>query len=98
MVHEANSYVSAVSDYTATPPDFAEFYEARAMKYAALGLLAIQMSEKLRDLGGLPKRKVEEWGDRQTFLLTLHESEEREIMRKEFQQRMLDSLKPQAHA
>ncbi|MEK1976197.1 hypothetical protein WOB87_24455 [Vibrio parahaemolyticus] len=98
LVHEANSYISAVSDYAATPPDFAEFYEARTTKYAALGLLAIQMSEKLRELGGLPKRKVEEWGDRQTFLLALYENEEREIMRKEFQQKMLDSLKAQAHA
>ncbi|KNH56012.1 hypothetical protein A55_4262 [Vibrio cholerae 1587] len=56
------------------------------------------MSEKLRELGGLPKRKVEVWGDRQTFLLSLHETEEREIMRREFQQKMLDSLKARAHA
>jgi hypothetical protein len=98
LVHEANLYISAVSDYAATPPDFSEFYEARATKYAALGLLAIQMSEQLRELGGLPKRKVEEWGDRQTFLLALHETEEREIMRKEFQQKMLDSFRARVNA
>ncbi|EQM14054.1 hypothetical protein D024_1241 [Vibrio parahaemolyticus 3259] len=46
----------------------------------------------------MPKRKVEEWGDRQTFLLALHEAEEREIMRKEFQQKMLDSMKTRTHA
>ncbi|MFH4717257.1 hypothetical protein WKW58_23210 [Vibrio alginolyticus] len=98
LIHEANAYISAVSEYAATPPDFAEFYEARTTKYAALGLLAIQMSDQLRELGGLPKRKVEEWGDRQTFLLAIHETEEREVMRQEFRQKMLDSMKDQVHA
>lgn len=98
VVHEANSYISAVSDYTATPPDFAEFYEARVTKYAALGLLAIQISEKLRDLGSLPKRKVEEWDDRQAFLLALQEAEENEIRKKEFHQKMLESMKTRTHA
>jgi hypothetical protein len=76
LVNEANSYISDVSNYAATPPDFGEFYEARTKKYADLGLFAIQMSEKLRRHGGLPLRKEKEHGDRQIFLLALSEIEE----------------------
>ncbi|MEZ9619934.1 MULTISPECIES: hypothetical protein [Vibrio] len=97
LINEANVYISATSEYVATPPDYEEYFEARKTKYASLGMLAIQMSEQLRLLGNLPKRRIEEWGDKQAFLLALKEIGEREVERLESRKRMFDSLKAQEY-
>lgn len=53
-IDDANAYISAASEYAASPPNFEEFFEARVEKYSELGLLAIELVEELRELAKFP--------------------------------------------
>ncbi|MEG3753912.1 hypothetical protein [Psychromonas arctica] len=90
-INEANVYIGSVSDHVASPPDFDEYFEARVNKYSYLGLQAIKMSEELRELGNLPKRKVIKSGDHQIFLNAIQELEQKEHAQREFQTKMFNS-------
>lgn len=62
LIADANSYISAVLDYEAGPPDYEEFFEARTVKYAELGLLAISIIETLRKKCNWPEDVTHEEG------------------------------------
>lgn len=53
--------VSAAFEYAATPPDFSEGFEERQLKYACLGLAALELAAKLRGYVGLPPRDIGKW-------------------------------------
>ncbi|RQM58637.1 hypothetical protein [Aeromonas enteropelogenes] len=56
----AGREVSDAFEYAATPPDFSEGFEERQLQYAKLGLIALELSEKLRVHARLPIREKSE--------------------------------------
>lgn len=56
----AGREVSGAFEYAATPPDFSEGFEERKFQYAKLGLMALDLAERLRAHAGLPAREKSE--------------------------------------
>lgn len=68
-IEQAKDEISNVAEYVAGPPDYSEWYEERQLRYAILGLAALDLAVRLRDHAGLqlnekkdyyPKRYLEE--------------------------------------
>jgi len=57
----ADRAVSNTFNYAADPPDYYEGFEERQFQYAALGIAASQLVNKLRKHGKLPSRTVGDW-------------------------------------
>lgn len=54
-------FVCEVFDYAADPPDYAEAFEERQYRYAALGIAVAELVTKLRRQAGLPERQMMDW-------------------------------------
>lgn len=65
----ASRDVSDAFEYAATPPDFWEGFEERQFQYAHLGLMALNLAERLRAYAGLPARETTD-GDIAEYLKT----------------------------
>lgn len=61
LVDEANGKISSVFEYETFPPDYEEGIEERQFQYSKLGLLANDLSVKLRSKYGMPKKVYENW-------------------------------------
>lgn len=57
----ARQSVAAVLEYSATPPDFAEWFEERQYHYATLGIDASRLAAKLREHVGIPAPSERDW-------------------------------------
>ncbi|MES2918983.1 MAG: hypothetical protein V4729_10255 [Pseudomonadota bacterium] len=60
-IEVANNRISAAFEYAATPPDYAEGFEERQLRYAELGIEASGIAKSLRSHIGLPTNAEEEW-------------------------------------
>lgn len=54
QIHEANAYISAVSEYSAHPPNYEALFNAREERYSELGLIALDLMDELSELASLP--------------------------------------------
>ncbi|MGY6564207.1 MAG: hypothetical protein ACXIU5_05660 [Halomonadaceae bacterium] len=57
----AERSIQGVKEHVASPPDFEEFFEERQLQYAQLGLLAAELSTRLRKHARLPARLAGAW-------------------------------------
>lgn len=55
LIEDAKSHISIVTDFEAGPPDYEEYFETSTIKFSELGLMAIDLSNKLRAIGKLPE-------------------------------------------
>lgn len=95
LIDDAESYISVVTGFDAEPPDYEEYYESSNIKYAELGLRAIEISNILRDLGKLPKAIESEEGFSRKELLTKAKAETQAVIekRQKRQQELMLKLK-----
>ncbi len=75
LIDDAEAHISIVSEFDAGPPDYEEYFESSTIKYAELGLAAIDISNKLRGLGKLPKSLENGEGFNRKELLTKAKAE-----------------------
>jgi hypothetical protein len=59
-IETANHVIDAANAFP-DPPDFEDFFEARRIHYAKLGLTAFALTEEIRMTYKLPPRKIGEW-------------------------------------
>ncbi|SEG29922.1 hypothetical protein [Billgrantia desiderata] len=57
----AERRIQGVKEHVASPPEFVEFFEERQLQYAQLGLLAADLSTRLREHAKLPARLAGAW-------------------------------------
>ena len=57
----ANKNLAAVWEYEASPPDFEEYFEERALQYAKIGLKAYDIACELRKSYGIPQKDYTDW-------------------------------------
>ncbi len=95
LIEDAKSYISIVTEYEAGPPDYEEYFAISTIKFSELGLLAIELSNKLRELGNLPPANESEEGSSRRELLNKAKNETIEIVekRREKQQKLINDLK-----
>jgi len=74
-INEANSYISAASEYAANPPDYEEFFEARHLRYSEVGLIACSILKKLQLLAKLPQNEPHGWVKSPEEMLSQQKSE-----------------------
>lgn len=60
-IKEANAYIFSANEYVAGPPNYEEYFNARKLKYAELGLTASSILSKLQTSANLHKPKPSEW-------------------------------------
>ncbi len=48
LVSRAHAYLEEVNEFVAGPPDYAEFYSERSLKFGRLGAAALRLAEDLR--------------------------------------------------
>ena len=82
-VENANGYIDSVWMHSCFPPDNDELFEARAVKYAELGIEAISLSKALRTLAGLPAKQYNEWNGSDRLKGELKKIEETQRIRSE---------------
>ncbi|MGP1395450.1 MAG: hypothetical protein ACTS3R_08055 [Inquilinaceae bacterium] len=58
---DANRKIQFALNVAAYPPDYEEFFEARQLEYACLGLTALEINQTLRVTYGIPDRKLGDW-------------------------------------
>ncbi|WP_318465704.1 hypothetical protein [Photobacterium leiognathi] len=75
LITDVDNNIAAVYEYSSMPPDFESFYDARIAHYAALGLIAIDLVERLRKVGNLPKNGYELIDTKNIFLSKIKDSE-----------------------
>ncbi|WP_305418970.1 hypothetical protein [Photobacterium leiognathi] len=75
LITDVDNNIAAVYEYSSMPPDFESFYDARIAQYAALGLIAIDLVERLRKAGNLPKNGYELIDTKNIFLSKIKDSE-----------------------
>lgn len=57
----ADSKISSISEYVASPPDFEEYFQERADQYSKLGLAALAITQALREKYKLPSQEFGDW-------------------------------------
>jgi len=94
LIEDAKSYISIVTEYEAEPPDYEEYFETSTIKFSELGLLAIDLSNKLRELGNLPSANENEEGWSRRELLNKAKIETIEVAekRRKRQQELMNDL------
>jgi hypothetical protein len=87
----ADSKISSVSEYVASPPDFEEYFEERQDQYSKLGLAAFAITQTLREKYKLPSQEFADWNPAERLRKARQEVEE---VRQERYQRIAASLPP----
>jgi hypothetical protein len=81
LINDANSYISAVFEH-ACPPGYGEGFEERQNQYSLLGIMANEISKKLREKYSLPPREISSWdvveflNDKQNSILKIRKERE----------------------
>ena len=70
LIQKSNDYIDAVMEYEAGPPDYEEFFNARAAEFAELGLKALSLAKTLRKRSRLPDPPENEEGWSRKEILT----------------------------
>ncbi len=73
LIEDANSYIDAVVEFEANPPDYEEFFYTRTEKFSELGLQAIKLTSVLRERSNLPEvaENEEGWSRRKILMKAL---------------------------
>ncbi|WP_428622189.1 hypothetical protein [Sedimenticola sp.] len=61
LINASNQRIDGAFEYTATPPDYDEGFEARQFEYSKLGLRAARLAEQYRSSYGIPPKEVGRW-------------------------------------
>lgn len=54
-IESSEAYIAGVSEFSAHPPDYEEFFKARKKEYVSLGVKALDIIGRLCDVSGIPK-------------------------------------------
>jgi hypothetical protein len=60
-VADSDGYIDSVVEYVAYPPDYSEFFEEREFQYSKLGLIANDLSTRLRQKYNMPTKNYGDW-------------------------------------
>jgi hypothetical protein len=80
-IDAANHRISLAYEYQAGAPDYEEYFEERQMSYAVIGASCFALADRLRVLGGLPKRDVDGWDPVEEMLARKKEAEDSKAQR-----------------
>jgi hypothetical protein len=61
LIKDADSFIDATFEHAATPPDYSEGFEERQNQYSKLGLMASELTKKLRTKYKIPKKHISSW-------------------------------------
>ncbi|NQY06433.1 MAG: hypothetical protein HRT68_09705 [Flavobacteriaceae bacterium] len=61
VIKDANNFISSTFEYAANPPDYFEGFEERRYQYTKLGLMASELTGKLRKKYDIPKNGISSW-------------------------------------
>jgi hypothetical protein len=60
-IKDADSFIDSTFEYAANPPDYSEGFEERQYQYSKLGIMASELTAKLRDKYKIPKKHISSW-------------------------------------
>lgn len=90
---EADIQISGSSEYSASPPDFEEFFEERQSQYSELGLKAIKLATKLRKQHSIPENTYKNFSPAEEMIKCKSEVLHIRSQRAEYQAKMFKGLK-----
>ncbi len=61
IIKDAESFISSTFEYAASPPDYSEGFEERQYQYSKLGVMASELTTKLREKYKIPKKHISSW-------------------------------------
>ena len=61
LIKDSESFIDSTFEYAATPPDYSEGFEERQYQYSKLGIMASQLTAKLRKKYKIPKKHISSW-------------------------------------
>lgn len=61
LIKDAESYISSTFENAASPPDYSEGFEERQYQYSNLGIMASELTTKLREKYKIPKSHIYSW-------------------------------------
>jgi hypothetical protein len=61
LIKDAESYIDSTFEHAASPPDYSEGFEERQYQYSKLGIMASELTTKLREKYRVPKNHISSW-------------------------------------
>ena len=61
LIKDAESFIDSTFEHASTPPDYSEGFEERQNQYSKLGLMASELTIKLRMKYKIPKKHISSW-------------------------------------
>jgi len=61
LVKDADSFIESTFEHVASPPDFSEGFEEKQYQYSQLGIMASELTTKLRKKYKIPKKHIPSW-------------------------------------
>jgi hypothetical protein len=89
-IDAADHRIAAAFEYAAGPPDYEEYFDERRISYAAIGMNAFGLAERLRTIGGLPRRDIRDWDPVEVMRTHKQEVENSKSQREARQSKLFD--------
>lgn len=61
LIKDAESFIDSTFEHVASPPDYGEGFEERQYQYSKLGIMASELTTKLREKYKIPKKHISSW-------------------------------------
>lgn len=61
LIKDAESYINSTFEHASSPPDYSEGFEERQYQYSNLGIMASELTTKLREKYKIPKNHIYSW-------------------------------------
>ena len=61
LIKGVESFVDSTFEHAASPPDYSEGFEERQYQYSMLGIMASELTRKLREKYKIPKNHISSW-------------------------------------
>lgn len=61
LIKDADSFIDSTFEYAADPPDYSDVFEERKYQYSQLGIMASELTAKLRKKYKIPKKHISSW-------------------------------------
>lgn len=61
LIKDSESFIHGTFEHAASPPDYSEGFEERQYQYSNLGIMASELTTKLREKYRIPKTHISNW-------------------------------------